>query len=142
MPAPLSKSRVSFSQFSQLALFPEDKTESSKKWYSKEENRSFRQQLANDIRQIRRNLPANDASGREYEYVGIETLLSPEVMRLVAAKRRHHIAAILEEQRRRSHQQEDNNTDSEALRRLSQISEKSSRWSCKCAYMRANNFGN
>ena len=124
-----SQPQVSFAQVAQLCLVPQDEVESTTKWYSQEQQSSFRQQMLNDIRRMR-NVAADNAVP-DYEYVGIETLLSRELVRLVNAKRRHHIATVLAEQR--SHQGQ---IDEE---RLCQVSRKSSWWSCEYAHILAKN---
>ena len=133
----LSKPRVTFSQHIELAIVPQESTELTKsKWYSQEDNTTFRTRTSNDIRRLRNELAtaASDNFNEDCscEYVGIETLLSRPLMMLVAEKMHEHINAILSEQHR--YRSQHDNVEEESL---AEVSERSSRWARQRANQRA-----
>ena len=76
--------------------------EVTKRWNSKKDKHTFQQQLIHDVQSIRLLLSTTpmDALEKEvlYECVGLEALISIQVMRFVKEKRRRHTRSIVEMQ--------------------------------------------
>lgn len=86
-------------------MFIEFRTEEdkSKKWTSAEDNRRFRQNLRRDVMDMRRRVESNPESISQEELwqcLGMESLLSNELVRNSFEQRMMHRQAVLAEQRR------------------------------------------
>ena len=123
--------RVRFSQFSQMTMIPKEDDQKKSKWFSKQEQRRFRQAVLNDTRRIRdllQNTPPQEITQDElFECVGIENFLSRDLAQQVLRKKRAHVDAILLVQR--GHHLGTNKKDEE----VSHTSKISSQWACERA---------
>ena len=104
MPATNAR-QVSFSEDVTVQCFPfPSREEVSKRWHSKSDRNTLKQELARDVRRLRFLLsvtPMGDLDLEKealYDCVGLEALVSSRVTRFVRAIRQGHASSIVEMQ--------------------------------------------
>jgi hypothetical protein len=120
-----AKPQVRISKLSQLVMIPFD--DAKTKWYTEEEMRLFNEARLSDSIRVADILWDETQISKDFLYkcVGIENFLSPCTLRRVVQKRRAHSELVLLAQR--IHQGDNR------IEKLSDTSEKSSRWACERA---------
>jgi hypothetical protein len=96
---------VSFSEYSELYLFPVVEQDISTTWYSSQDKQGFRRSIAASIRGVSREieeLPAGTPMTQEQliSCLGIDKFITMGVATSAAIARRAHIDAVLSEQMR------------------------------------------
>lgn len=120
-----AKPRVRISKFSQLVMIPFE--DAKAKWYTQEEMRLFNEARLSDAKRVADILWDETQISKDfiYECVGIDNFISPCTLRRVVQKKRAHSELVLLTQRI----YQGNNR----IEKLSDTSEKSSRWACERA---------
>ena len=102
MPAKNAR-QVSFSEDVTVQCFPyPSREEVSKRWYSKSDRNTLKQELARDVRRLRFLLSVTPMGDLEkealYDCVGLEALVSSRVTRFVREMRQGHASSIVDMQ--------------------------------------------
>lgn len=122
---------VTFSDTSEMVFVSNRPEDRAAAWYSQDDHDRFELEAIRDARRMARLLGSIPATALpevedELNVIGIEMLLSSDLLRHLAVRRREHLRAILVGQRHCNERQ------------LALLSERSSEWSREGAVNRAN----